>query len=85
MLGKKRNFDEKRKLLPPQNEIKSNYSSSDSILQNQKSFDKLKVTKEILLLYNMKRSIYLNCLHTKHAKYSNNKIIPCLPFSSLKK
>ena len=84
MLGKKRNFDEKRNLLPPQKEIKSHYSSSDSNIQNQNNFDKMKVTKEISFLYNMKRSIFLNCVHTKHAKYSNNKIIPCLPFSSLK-
>ena len=84
MLGKKRNFDEKRKLLPPQKDNNIRYSSSDSNIQNQTNFDMMKVTKEISFLYNMKRSIYLNCVHTKHAKYSNNKIIPCLPFSSSK-
>ena len=84
MLGKKRTFDENRKLLPPQKDINGHYSSSDSNIPNQINFDKVKITKEISFLYNMKRSIYLNCVHTKHAKYSNNKIIPCLPFSSSK-
>ena len=53
MLGKKRNFDEKRKLLPPQKDINIHYSSSDSNIQNQTNFDKIKVTKEISFLYNM--------------------------------
>ncbi len=85
MLGKKRNFDEKRKILPPPNDIKNHSHSSSNInISNQKSFEKLKVAKEINILYNMKRSLYLSCVHTKHAKYPNNKIIPCLSFSSSK-
>ena len=79
MLGKKRNFDEKRKILPPPNDIKNHSHSSSNInISNQKSFEKLKVAKEINILYNM------SCVHTKHAKYPNNKIIPCLSFSSSK-
>ena len=81
MLGKKRNFEGNDKILPPQKELKINaYSSSDLTSINQQNLEKQK--KEISILYNMKKSLILSCVHTKHAKYSNNKYIPCLPFSS---
>ena len=84
MLGKKRNFDVSSKILPPPKDIKKiGYSSSDINSTNQTNFEKQK--KEISTLYNMKRSLILSCVHTKHAKYSNNKYIPCLPFPSSKK
>ena len=81
MLGKKRNFEAKRNILPPPKEIKINQNSSSEL----NSFINLNFEnhkKDLSFLYNMKRSIYLSCVHTKHAKYSNNKYIPCLPFSS---
>ena len=80
MIGKKRTFDGNRTILPPPKDINnmanssSEINSSNIISENQK--------KDISFLYNMKKSIYLSCVHTKHAKYSNNKYIPCLPFSS---
>ena len=84
MLGKKRNFEAKRNILPPPKEIKNNPNSSSELNpSNNYNFENQK--KDLSLLYNMKRSLYLSCVHTKHAKYSNNKYIPCLPFSSSKK
>ena len=85
MIGKKRTFDGNRNILPPPKVCSSDLinnmanssseiNSSNIISENQK--------KDISFLYNMKKSIYLSCVHTKHAKYSNNKYIPCLPFSS---
>ena len=80
MIGKKRTFDGNRNILPPPKDINNMANSSSEI--NSSNIISENKKKDISFLYNMKKSIYLSCVHTKHAKYSNNKYIPCLPFSS---
>ena len=80
MIGKKRTFDGNRNILPPPKDINNKANISSELNSSNNISENLK--KDISFLYNMKKSIYLSCVHTKHAKYSNNKYIPCLPFSS---
>ena len=79
MLGKKRYFKVT---------TKNESSKSDSNLYKISSFNSKsnncyspKINKNLINLYNMERSICLNCVKTKNKKYQTNTYIPCMPFS----
>ena len=79
MLGRKRNLENIRQETSSNINLELNDSSSN--LNKNKSFSAPKITKELINLYNMKRSICMSCVKTKNKKYPTNKFIPCFPIS----
>jgi len=74
--------DDRQPASPKKNLYLSQFSSSKSIQTT--NFDGPLKTKDLLRLYNMERSICMNCVKTKNKKYQTNKFIPCISFSSSK-
>ena len=80
MLGRKRNLENIRQETSSNINLElKNFSSSN--LNKKKSVSAPKITKDLVSLYNMERSICMNCVKKKNNKYPTNTIIPCFPFS----